>query len=255
MIPAPRGYGLMQRRIHGAMLKAADTHDLPITVRHADILSAAVIRAAKPDLGPEASCRLRSGEASHQQRLILTGAANGLSNAQIARQMGLTENTIKSHLHRFYQVSGATCRAHAVALAMASGVIELTAIARPVAGAEPNPPVVEGSGHISAVGSRRRIQALQAVGYPLESIAAALGTNPGAISRYATGFTTLVNIARAAEIRDLYEQWTDIPGPSSRTRERAAQRGWLPPSAWGSDIDDPAAGPRAAGSGREGTAA
>jgi len=55
----------------------------------------------------------------------LRGAANGMSNAEIAAELWLAENTIKSHLQRVFRKLGARDRAHAVALALQQGVLTL----------------------------------------------------------------------------------------------------------------------------------
>lgn len=56
---------------------------------------------------------------------VLRGAANGLSNEAIARELFLGENTIKSHMRRVFRKLGAHDRAHAVALALQQGVLTL----------------------------------------------------------------------------------------------------------------------------------
>lgn len=57
---------------------------------------------------------------------VVRGAANGLSNAQIADGLFLAENTVKSHLQRASRKLGATGgRAQAVALALQQGFLTL----------------------------------------------------------------------------------------------------------------------------------
>lgn len=51
---------------------------------------------------------------------VVTAMANGHGNAQIADDLGLVVNTIKSHSSRIYRKLGARDRAHAVALAIAT---------------------------------------------------------------------------------------------------------------------------------------
>jgi len=64
---------------------------------------------------------------------VLRGAANGLSNAQIAAQLFLDINTVKSHMRRTFQKLGAADRAHAVALGLQQGVLTLAEV-RPTNG-------------------------------------------------------------------------------------------------------------------------
>jgi DNA-binding CsgD family transcriptional regulator len=62
---------------------------------------------------------------TENQQQVLQWAAYGLSNAQIGRQMYLSEDTVKSHAARAYAKLGAHDRAHAVALAAQQNLIDL----------------------------------------------------------------------------------------------------------------------------------
>jgi DNA-binding NarL/FixJ family response regulator len=62
---------------------------------------------------------------TENQQHVLQWVAYGLSNAQIGRQMYLTEDTVKSHAARAYAKLGARDRAHAVALAAKQNLIDL----------------------------------------------------------------------------------------------------------------------------------
>jgi DNA-binding NarL/FixJ family response regulator len=59
-----------------------------------------------------------------RQAQALTLAAHGLSNAEIAAELGLQRDTVKETLSLAYAKLGARDRAHAVALALARGEIE-----------------------------------------------------------------------------------------------------------------------------------
>jgi two-component system nitrate/nitrite response regulator NarL len=63
---------------------------------------------------------------------VVCGVANGRSNAEIASELFLTENTVKSHLQRAGQKLGATGRAHTVGLAIATQQLSTRAINTPV---------------------------------------------------------------------------------------------------------------------------
>ncbi|MEU3613457.1 helix-turn-helix transcriptional regulator [Streptomyces sp. NPDC006872] len=61
------------------------------------------------------------GRLTARQRQVLAHAANGLTNAQIGRQLALSPPTINRHLAAIYKALGARDRANAVALALLSG--------------------------------------------------------------------------------------------------------------------------------------
>ena len=50
-------------------------------------------------------------------------AAGGLKDVEIASELGVKPETVKSHLKHAYRVLGARNRAHAVALGLKRGVI------------------------------------------------------------------------------------------------------------------------------------
>lgn len=58
------------------------------------------------------------------QHQVVAYIACGLSNADIGRQMGLSEITVKSHARALYLKLGARDRAHAVALAYQRGLLD-----------------------------------------------------------------------------------------------------------------------------------
>ena len=99
---------------------------------------------------------------------------------------------------------------------------------------------------IDGTGTRRRLQALVAIGYPQLQLAARLGMKPGNLSRVFVGDLVLVATHRA--VTALYDELWDQPQTvgcgATRARNRAARLGWPPPAAWDDDtIDDPGAVP------------
>ena len=61
------------------------------------------------------------GTLTARQRQVLTHVANGHTNAQAGRQLGLSPFTINRHLSEIFHTLGARDRANAVALALLSG--------------------------------------------------------------------------------------------------------------------------------------
>ncbi len=55
---------------------------------------------------------------------MMTLVAEGLTNAQIAKHLYLSENTVKTHLLHLYAETGAHNRAHLVTWGFASGVLD-----------------------------------------------------------------------------------------------------------------------------------
>lgn len=58
-----------------------------------------------------------------RRREILLLSANGNSNAAIAGQLWLSEETVKSHMQVIKRALGATDRTHAAVLALVRGII------------------------------------------------------------------------------------------------------------------------------------
>lgn len=105
---------------------------------------------------------------------------------------------------------------------------------------------------VDATGTRRRLQALMAIGWPLQAIAAHLGRTAANLGRSMDRAS--INAETARQIAELYELiWNKRPPQttaaqrtaSAKARGHAQQQGWLPPLGW-DDIDndpDPDPGP------------
>jgi DNA-binding NarL/FixJ family response regulator len=72
---------------------------------------------------PVADVGGRARTLSAREVQVLALAADGLSNPEIARELGLSALTVKSHLARMTRRLGAHDRAHLVLLALRAGVI------------------------------------------------------------------------------------------------------------------------------------
>ena len=60
---------------------------------------------------------------SMREMQVLTGMSQGKSNAQIGRELYLSEDTIKTHARRLFRKLGVNDRAQAVALGFRRGLV------------------------------------------------------------------------------------------------------------------------------------
>lgn len=95
---------------------------------------------------------------------------------------------------------------------------------------------------IDATGTRRRIQALVAIGYNYPTLGRHIGLHGDAVGRIARGENPVVRTSTAEATAVAYRQLSRTPGRSVRARFLAAGQGWHGPLAW-DDIDNPAAVP------------
>jgi hypothetical protein len=105
-----------------------------------------------------------------------------------------------------------------------------------------------------ATGTRRRLQALIALGYPPASLARRLGVEPRRVKCVVHGITATVTSGMHAAVRDLYDQLWDVRPAEKTLAERrataaaralAASKDWPTPAGLDDDrIDDPAYRPR-----------
>lgn len=89
---------------------------------------------------------------------------------------------------------------------------------------------------VDATGTRRRLQALMAIGWPARELAAQLGAgNQLQIAR-----AQRVTSSTAAAVRALYDELNGAAGPQPKAATYYRGRGYLPPAWWDDDtIDDP----------------
>ena len=124
-------------------------------------------------------------------------------------------------------------------------------IAAAILAVEPTLEILPGKTVIDGAGTRRRLQALVAIGWSQSKLAERIGWTP-------SNFGTLIGDGRviaasARLVRALYDElWNQAPPENthrdkiaaSRARNMARARGWAPPLAWDDDeIDDPTARP------------
>lgn len=99
--------------------------------------------------------------------------------------------------------------------------------------------------YVDITGSRRRIRALQRVGYTYEFLAGELGLTNEAVREIGFDPThSHITAGCARRVVRVFDRLHLTPGPSRITERRAERKGWHPPLAWDEDtIDDPAAEP------------
>lgn len=110
---------------------------------------------------------------------------------------------------------------------------------------------VSGRAHVPSVGTIRRLNALQALGWPSAALAREAGLSSGAMTEIRT--QDRVKVSTAAAVARMYDRlWDRLPPddtPQARSAitkalRRADAEGWLPPLAWDDhQLDDPDAQP------------
>ncbi|OPC84181.1 hypothetical protein B4N89_27540 [Embleya scabrispora] len=114
-------------RIRDALLDGADLHHLNVTVREVDVLAAMV------DLALNGGNETREGRLHGRAVEVLAGLGRGLSNADIGREMGLNEGTVRKYASELFKTLGACNRGQAVVLGLASGDLDLAELAEAIA--------------------------------------------------------------------------------------------------------------------------
>ncbi|MFI0268615.1 response regulator transcription factor [Streptomyces luteogriseus] len=104
------------QNLRDQVLTAAERYDLPLSVRQADILSNHLVLHA--NRGNASAARL-----TNAQFTALVGIASGESAKETGRRIGRSEGTIKTHRVALYRALGARSGAHAVTIAIASGLL------------------------------------------------------------------------------------------------------------------------------------
>jgi len=82
-------------------------------------------RCIPPAVAAQVAERLRKAELSPREVEVLKLIANGLSNKEVASQLGVTEATAKKHMTGVLAKLGARDRTHALRLGLERGIITL----------------------------------------------------------------------------------------------------------------------------------
>jgi DNA-binding NarL/FixJ family response regulator len=86
-----------------------------------------VVEEASDSPDPPAPPAIMKSQLSGREQQILELIASGLTDAEIAKRVTLSEFTVKTHVKRLLTKLGARNRAHAVALGAHRGLLALTA--------------------------------------------------------------------------------------------------------------------------------
>ncbi|WP_280389498.1 hypothetical protein [Nocardia wallacei] len=93
------------------------------------------------------------------------------------------------------------------------------------------------------IGARRRVEALNAIGWTRTTLASKIGTTPGALSHALEN--ERISYPTWVSIKALFDELSGTPGPSKVGVDRSRARGFRAPLAWdGIDIDHPDSEPR-----------
>lgn len=112
----------------GYVLKTASSDELIRAVRAVandrGFLQAEVTMPLLKRMAREAKTADEASGLSNREMHILESLAAGHSNKLIARELEISEETVKSHLKRVYEKLGASDRAHAVAIGLRMQLID-----------------------------------------------------------------------------------------------------------------------------------
>lgn len=149
--------------------------------------------------------------------------ASGLSLRQIARAAGISKTSLE-RLNRNRE-------------AVSSWVSPR--VAEALFSVNPNEAEPLDGRRIDAGPTKRRIQALVAIGYTLVDIEGFLGAATGSLSRLLVSANVTYGMSKT--IAALYEDLENTPAPEGRTQKialnMARKKGWHPPAAW-DDIEN-----------------
>jgi DNA-binding NarL/FixJ family response regulator len=81
-------------------------------------------RSNEPDLGREPEPAVRRIALTERELQVLRGMSDGKSNAEIGRELFVSEDTVKTHARRLFRKLGARDRAHAVAAGFRAGLVD-----------------------------------------------------------------------------------------------------------------------------------
>jgi len=111
----------LRRGASAYVVKSVDPTDLPSTLRQ--VVSGTVFSTVGvPDSGEPSGAR--AAGLTERETAILRAAARGLSNEEIARELWVTQQTVKFHLTNIYRKLGVKNRTEATRSAYQQGLVE-----------------------------------------------------------------------------------------------------------------------------------
>ncbi|GBC87120.1 Transcriptional regulatory protein DegU [bacterium HR12] len=117
----------IQAGVSGYLLKDADADELVNAARLAlegkAVIHPALTRAFIEEV-QLAEKRSDQPPLSRREKEILQKVAYGATTKEVARDLGISPHTVKTHLERIFEKLGANDRAQAVAIAIRSGLVE-----------------------------------------------------------------------------------------------------------------------------------
>jgi hypothetical protein len=147
-------------------------------------------------------------------RHIETLEAAGMSRDLIARQAEVSHSTIK------YIAIGLTKRCRRAA------ALRILAV---------SPSDFDLQARHPTLGSRRRVQALYAIGHNHEVIGATAALSASSVSKLANGHSQYLDARTVDAVRRAYAELSVTAGASDKARSLATQRGWPGPAYWDDD--------------------
>jgi DNA-binding NarL/FixJ family response regulator len=106
--------------VRGYLLKARVNRDLVDVIRAVHLGQ----KRIPPEIAAELADHAGEGDLSARELEVLGLIARGNANKEIAAQLAITEETVKSHIRRILDKLGANDRTHAVTIALKRGIID-----------------------------------------------------------------------------------------------------------------------------------
>jgi DNA-binding NarL/FixJ family response regulator len=110
----------------GYVVKTVEPVDLPSVLRGA--LSGKAFAVWGGQEPQEAAPSAGAATLSERERVILEVVASGLSNREIARQLWISEQTVKFHLRNVYRKLGISSRTEAARYAYSNGIVAAVSV-------------------------------------------------------------------------------------------------------------------------------